>query len=57
MTTIKDIDGNIITVTDLDAAISQCNLCKGSPYKMSSGHTVGEDHAYMLEQLIKIKQE
>ena len=36
MTTIKDIDGNIIEVTDLNAAIDECKRCKDSPYKMES---------------------
>jgi hypothetical protein len=54
---IKDITGASIEVTDLDAAIRQCKLCKNSPYKMPSGHTVGEDHAFMPEQLIAIKQQ
>jgi hypothetical protein len=57
MITIKDITGAIIEVTDLDAAIRQCRLCKDSPYKMPSGYTVGEDHAFMLEQLKAIKQQ
>ena len=42
MTTIKDIDGNKIEVTDLKAAIQQCIDCSDSPYKMASGRTVGE---------------
>lgn len=57
MITIKDITGASIEVTNLDAAIRQCKLCKDSPYKMPSGHTVGEDHAFMLEQLTAIKQQ
>jgi len=57
MITIKDITGASIEVTDLDAAIRQCKLCKDSPYKMPCGHTVGKDHAFMLEQLTAIKQQ
>lgn len=57
MKTIKDITGNSIEVTDLDAAIRQCKDCVDSPYKMESGHTVGENYAYMLTQLIEIRQE
>lgn len=57
MITIKDITGETIEVTDLDAAIEQCKLCKDSPYKMSSGHTVGENHAYMLAQLEQLKKQ
>lgn len=57
MKTIKDITGNSIEVTDLDAAIRQCKDCIESPYKMESGHTVGENYAYMLTQLIAIRQE
>jgi hypothetical protein len=56
MITIKDITGASIEVTNLDA-VRQCKLCKDSPYKMSSGHTTGEDHAFMPEQLIAIKQQ
>ncbi|KAA6305866.1 hypothetical protein EZS27_042478, partial [termite gut metagenome] len=36
MITIKDITGASVEVTDLDAAIRQCRLCKDSPYKMAS---------------------
>jgi hypothetical protein len=57
MKTIKDITGNIIEVTDLKAAIQQCIDCSDSPYKMASGHTVGEDHRFMLAQLEKLLQE
>ena len=49
MITIKDITGASIEVTDLDAAIEQCEICKNSPFKTTSGHTAGEDHAFMLE--------
>ena len=55
-TTITDITGARIEVTDLDKAIKQCKLCKDSPYKMPSGQTVGENHRYMLSQLEKMKQ-
>ena len=55
MKTIKDITGNSIEVTDLNAAIMQCKDCLDSPYKMESGHTVGENYAYMLTQLIAIQ--
>ena len=54
-TTIKDITGASIEVTDLDKAIEQCELCKDSPYKMPSGQTVGENHRYMLSQLQRMK--
>ncbi|MDH6310271.1 hypothetical protein M2451_003139 [Dysgonomonas sp. PFB1-18] len=57
MTTIKDIDGNRIEVTDLKAAIQQCIECSDSPYKMASGHTVGENHRFMLKQLEKLQKE
>ena len=55
MKTIKDITGNSIEVTDLNAAIMQCKDCLDSPYKMESGHAVGENYAYMLTQLIAIQ--
>ena len=54
---IKDLEGNIIIVTDLDKAIEQCRNCIDSPYKMSSNYTVGENYAYMLEQLLKLQAE
>lgn len=57
MKTIKDITGNCIEVTDINAAISQCKDCLNSPYKLESGNTVGENYAYMLTQLIAIQQE
>lgn len=49
-TKIKDITGAEITVTDLKEAVRQCRECLASPYLMPSGHTVGENHAYMLWQ-------
>jgi hypothetical protein len=55
-TTITDITGARIEVTDLDKAIEQCELCKDSPYKMPSRQTVGENHRYMLSQLEKMTQ-
>ena len=55
-TTITDIPGARIEITDLDKAIEQCELCKDSPYKMPSGQTVGENYRHMLSQLEKIKQ-
>lgn len=53
---IKDLTGAEIEVTDLDAAIGECKRCADSPYKMESGHTVGENYAYMLAQLIPLQQ-
>lgn len=53
--TIKDIEGNTVIVTNIRLAIKQCKECLGSPYKMESGYTVGENHAYMLNQLIAIQ--
>ncbi len=52
---IKDLEGNPVIVTDLDKAIEQCRNCIDSPYKMSSGYTVGENCAYMLEQLLELQ--
>lgn len=57
MMTITDITGKIIEVTDLDEAIKECEFCVDSPYKMPSGYTVGENHRFMLKQLLKLKQE
>lgn len=56
MKTIKDITGNSIEVTDLDAAIGQCEFCIKSPFKMESGHTVGENHTFILKQLLNIRR-
>ncbi len=53
---IHDIDGEIVEVTDLDRAIEQCEFCKESLFKMKSGHTVGENHKYMLRQLLEIEK-
>ena len=52
---IKDLTGKSVKVTDLYKAIRQCRLCKSSPFIMDSGHTVGENHSFMLWQLEKIK--
>lgn len=54
-TKIKDITGAEITVTDLKEAVRQCRECLASPYLMPSGHTVGENHAYMLRQLLALQ--
>lgn len=54
MKAIKDISGQSIKVTDLKKAIQQCKLCSDSPYKMASGHTVGENHRFMLKQLERL---
>lgn len=53
---IKDITGNEIEVTNLNKAIEQCKLCRNSPFLMDSGHTVGENHSFMLRQLEKLKE-
>lgn len=53
---IKDITGKPIHVTNLNRAIKQCRLCIGSPFIMDSGHTVGENHLFMLQQLINLKK-
>lgn len=54
---IKDITGKTIEVTNLNKAKKQCRICIGSPFIMYSGHTVSENHAFMLRQLEKLKQE
>ena len=53
---IKDITGKSIEVTHLNMAIKQCKLCRNSLFLMDSGHTVGENHTFMLQQLEKLKQ-
>lgn len=52
---IKDIIGKEIKVTNLQKSIRQCRHCLDSPYIMDSGYTVGENYAFMLKQLEKIK--
>lgn len=54
--TIKDITGKPVIVTNIRKAIKQCKECLGSPYKLESGHTVGENHAYMLRQLQELQR-
>lgn len=54
--TIRNITGEVIEVDNLAEAIRQCRECMGSPYKMPSGHTVGENHAYMLRQLLALRK-
>lgn len=53
---IRDITGNEIEVTNLNKAIEQCKLCRSSLFLMDSGHTVGENHSFMLRQLEKLKE-
>lgn len=53
---IKDIIGQSIQVTNLHKAIKQCKLCQNSPFRMDSGHTVGENYTFMLRQLEALKQ-
>ena len=55
--TIRDITGEVIKVDNLAAAIRQCRECMNSPHKMPSGHTVGENHAYMLKQLLIMQEQ
>lgn len=57
MMKIKDITGKSIEVTNLKAAIKQCRDCADSPFKMASGHTVGENHRFMLKQLEKLLEQ
>ena len=53
---IKDITGKTIEVTHLNKAIRQSKLCQSSPFRMDSGHTVGENYTFMLRQLEELKQ-
>lgn len=53
---IKDIIGRTIEVTNLHKAIRQCRLCRSSPFRMDSGHTVGENYTFMLRQLEELKR-
>lgn len=53
---IKDITGHLIEITHLNKAIKQCKLCRNSPFLMDSGHTVGENHTFMLSQLDELKR-
>lgn len=52
---IKDIVGNTVTVTNLPKAIKKCRACIASPYILDSGHTVGENMAFMLGQLLSLQ--
>lgn len=54
---IKDLTGEVVEVTNLYRAIRECRAYAHSPYKMESGYTVGENHAFMLAQLLRIKRE
>lgn len=53
---IRDITGAQIEVTDLDKAIEQCERCANISCRMPSGYTVGENNAFMLERLIKMRK-
>lgn len=53
---IQDITGKTIEVTNLYKAIKQCRLCCSSPFLMDSGHTVGENHTFMLSLLDELKR-
>lgn len=53
---IIDIRGHEIEITNLAKAIKQCKLGLDSLFKMDSGHTQGENYAYMLKQLRKLKK-
>ena len=53
---IKDITGKSIEVTHLNKAIKECRLCRSSPFRMDSGHTVRENYTFMLQQLEELKQ-
>ena len=55
MMKIKDITGRTIEVTHLNKAIKQCKLCQNSPFLIDSGHTVGENHTFILRQLEELK--
>ena len=54
---IRDITGQEIEITNLSKAIQQCKRGLDSPFKMDSGYTQGENYAYILKQLEKIKQD
>lgn len=53
----QDIRGQQIEITNLRKAIQQCKRGLDSPFIMDSGHTQGENYAYILKQLEKIKNE
>lgn len=54
---IRDIIGQEIEITNLTKAIQQCKRGLDSPFKMDSGYTQGENYAYILKQLEKIKKD
>lgn len=49
---INDMNGEVIEVTDLGKAIEQCKMCIDSTFV-----AVTENHKYMLQQLLKIKEQ
>ena len=53
---IRDIIWQEIEITNLAKAIQQCKRGLDSPFKMDSGYTQGENYAYILKQLEKIKK-
>lgn len=53
---IKDITGKSIEVIHLNKGIKQCKLCRNSPFLMDSGHAVGENYSFMLQQLEDLKR-
>lgn len=55
MQKVRDIYGNTIVVTDLAAAIRQCEDCMDSPFIMEKGCTVGAYHKHLLRQLIVLR--
>lgn len=44
-------------MTDLNAAIRQCRICRTSPVKMQNGITIGMYHEHLLRQLLAIKRD
>lgn len=52
---IKDLTGQAIEVTNIKQAIKQCRACAKSPFIMASGYTVGENHRFMLQQLLNLQ--
>lgn len=54
---IKDLSGEEVLICDLDGAIEQCRDCMDSPYVMDEGFTVGQNYAFMLKQLLTIREQ
>lgn len=54
---IKDLSGQEVFIENIEKAIEQCRYCMDSPYMMDTGFSVGQNHAFMLKQLLLIREQ